>query len=101
VLQPGATRAFAAASGACGVPASAEALAVNVTVTQPTALGHLTLFAGDQPPPPTSTINFAPGQTRANNAVVKVAGDGAGSFKIRATSLGTVHVIVDVVGYFE
>ena len=51
-------------SGACAIPATAKALAVNVTVTGATAAGNLRIH-----PPgligPTSTINYVAGQTRA------------------------------------
>jgi Tol biopolymer transport system component len=89
--------------GTCGIPATARAVAVNVTVTQATAAGHLTLFAGDLAAPATSTINFGAGQTRANNAVLPLATNGAGTLGVRPFVLagGTVHLIVDVAGYFE
>jgi len=89
--------------GACGIPETAKAVAVNVTVTQPTGLGHLTLSAGDAPVPAVSTINFGPGQTRANNAVLRLAGNATGQLAARpfVAGGGTVHVILDVTGYFE
>jgi hypothetical protein len=89
--------------GACGVPATARALALNVTVTSPTAGGHLTLWPADLPQPATSTLNFGGGQTRANNAIVPLATDGAGSLAANALVLaaGSTHLIVDVTGYFE
>jgi Tol biopolymer transport system component len=59
---------------ACSVPETAKALAVNVTVVQPTAPGHLTLYRGEMTAPPVaSTLNFGPGQVRANNAIVRLA----------------------------
>lgn len=87
-------------AGRCGVPSTARAVAVNVTVTEPTGPGHLTVFPPGDPPPATSTINFRAGQTRANNAILTlgVAGDAS---VFAGLSSGTVHLIVDVVGYFE
>jgi hypothetical protein len=88
--------------GTCGIPAGARAVAANVTVTQATATGHLTLFPGNLPPPAVSTLNFSIGQTRANNAVLSLATDGDGDIRgLAVIPGGTVHVIVDVVGYFE
>jgi hypothetical protein len=98
-LQAGATRAFVMA-GRCGIPAEADAIAVNVTVTQPTALGHVTIYPQGVALPTTSTINFSSGQTRANNAIVEVGANDS----IAATcgqSSGTTHFIIDVVGYFR
>jgi len=89
--------------GVCGIPATARAVAVNITVTQPTGAGHLIFYPGDVAPPAASTINFSPGQTRANNAILPLSLNGLGTLKVSPaiTGGGTVHVILDVVGYFE
>lgn len=99
-LQPWTERAFALA-GVCGVPSTARALAINLTVFQPTSSGYVQVYPGDMAPPPTSAINFAAGQTRSNNAIVSLASDGTTTLKARAGSPGALHLIVDVVGYFE
>ncbi len=100
-LAPGTPRSFTVA-GLCGIPGDARALAVNVTVTQPHAAGHLTLFpANTAPVPPTSTINYAPGQTRANQAIVPLSPDGTGTLAVQVGSAGVVHLILDVAGYFR
>ena len=99
-LQPGATRDFAF-NAQCGVPSDARALALNVTATGPTAPGFVTLFPADQTAPLASVINFSPGQTRANNAVVKASTDGTAALAVLNGSAGTVDLIVDVVGYFK
>lgn len=46
---------------------------------------------------------FGQGQTRANNAILPLAANGSGTLAITpfVAGNGTVHVIVDVVGYFE
>jgi hypothetical protein len=100
-LQPGA-RIFVL-TGLCGVPATAKSLSVNLTVTQPAALGFLSLLPGDDKllAPGTSAINFGGGQTRANNAVPLLAYDGSGSIKVINGGSGSVHFILDVNGYFE
>jgi hypothetical protein len=86
--------------GSCGVPTTAQAVALNVTVTSTAASGDLRLFPSGLTPPTTSTINWRAGQTRANNAVV-FFGVG-GSLGVRCDMpAGATHVIVDVVGYFE
>ncbi len=99
-LQPFAQRIFAL-TGPCGVPAGAKALSVNLTVTQPGAGGHLVLFPADVETPLTSSINFAAGQTRANNAVLRLSFDGSGGIKVQNGSGGTVDFILDVNGYFQ
>jgi Calx-beta domain/FG-GAP-like repeat len=98
-LVAGRSRAFTLA-GQCGIPASATAVAVNLTVTQPSAQGSLRLYPADEPLPSTSTLNYAPGQTRANNAVVGLSPSGALAIRCSQAS-GTAHVVLDVAGYFE
>ena len=85
----------------CGIPPTATALSVNVTVTQSTAPGFVTVFAGNSSTPPTSSINFAAGQTRANNTMVILATDGTGVVRVLNGAAGTVHFILDVNGYLE
>ncbi len=98
-LSAGETRSYAVAQGACGVPADATAVALNVTVAGPAAAGSLTLYPGNGSTPGTSTISFAPGRTRANNSIMGLAG-GVLSITGRQES-GSVHAIVDVSGYFR
>jgi Metallo-peptidase family M12/Divergent InlB B-repeat domain len=88
-------------AGVCGIPPSARAVSVNITVTGTTAAGDLRFYPGDGAIPSTSTINFGAGQTRANNAVLELSQDGSGALGVRADSSGSLQVIVDVNGYFE
>jgi hypothetical protein len=97
-LAAGATRVFTIANR-CSVPLAAKSVSVNVTVTQPTAPGHLILFPGGTPPG-VSTINFRAGQTRANNAIVPLSASGTLSVADGQTT-GTTHFILDVNGYFQ
>jgi len=97
-LAAGAIRTFTIAEQ-CGVPSTATAVSVNITVTQPAAQGHLTLYPGGAVAPLVSAINYRPGQTRANNAVVPLGP--AKDFAVRCGSIGTVHFIIDVNGYFD
>jgi hypothetical protein len=85
----------------CGIPATARAISVNVTVTAGATAGFVTLFPGNGIAPPTSNINFSTGQTRANDAVVMLATDGTGSLVVLNGTPGTVHFILDVNGYFQ
>jgi PKD repeat protein len=87
---------------ACGIPAGAKAMSVNLTAVGATGPGFITLFPGDYPPPNASTLNFSTGQTRTNNAILQLSSDGSGT--LAAQSLvgngGSVQLIVDVNGYF-
>lgn len=91
--------------GACGVPTTAEAVAVNVTITQATQGGWLTFFPTGVTRPVVSTINFTTqDQALANGAIVPLGAAATGEFSVYAgldTPSATVHLIVDVNGYFQ
>ena len=86
-------------TGQGGVPPAGQVSAVvlNVTADQPTNTGFLTLHASDVARGPTSNLNFTPGQTVPNLAVVEVSADGRVAVY---NHLGQTHVILDVVGWF-
>jgi CSLREA domain-containing protein len=86
--------------GQCGVPAAAKAVSFNFTITQPTALGDLRVFPAGGGLPLVSTLNWSPAQTRANNAIVGL-GPSADVTVHPDQGSGTVHLIVDVNGYFQ
>ena len=98
ILTQGEERTFTVV-GRCGVPATAKALALNVTVAGPTAAGNMQLWPGGTERPSTPIINFGAGQTQANNAVVAVGPSGAVNAVL--SPAGQAHLIVDVSGYFE
>jgi hypothetical protein len=87
-------------AGRCGIPASARALSLNLTATGATAPGNVVLFPGGSSSPSTSTLNYAAGATRANNAIVGLGANAALRVRSNQTS-GSVHLILDVNGYFE
>jgi len=98
-LAAGVARTFPIA-GACLVPSTAWAVSLNVTVTQPTAMGNIRLFPGGTPSSLTSSLNYAAGATRANNAIAALGS--AGDLTVLANQAsGSVHLILDVNGYFE
>jgi glucose/arabinose dehydrogenase len=85
---------------ACGVPATARALAVNVTVVAPAAAGYLRLYSPDELQTLASTINFRASQTRSTNAVVGLGA--AGDLSVYCgIAAGTAHFVLDVTGYFQ
>jgi len=98
---PAAGERVVTAAGRCGIPSSATAVSLNVTAVTPLAVGNLRFFPGDGTAPNTSTLNFAAGQTRANNAIVMLASSGSGTLALRNSSTASVHVVIDVNGYFE
>lgn len=96
--------------GNCGVPNGADAVTLNVTVTQPTAGGDLRLYPDNAAAGPSdpSTLNYnASEPALANGAILplKVPVSGASDkdmkIVIGMVASGSVHVIVDVTGYFD
>ncbi|MFE7638081.1 hypothetical protein ACFU7Z_28965 [Kitasatospora sp. NPDC057518] len=84
-------------TGLEGVPATGvTAVVLNVTVTEPTADGHLIVYPHGTDRPGVSNLNFTAGQTRANLVVVPVV-DGRVTF---FNNWGDTHVIADLSGYF-
>ena len=73
-------------------------MSINVTaVAGPsTPAGYVSAYPCGGPPPPTSSVNFAPGQTRPNQVVVAL---GASSMLCVDAST-PVHMIVDLQGVF-
>jgi hypothetical protein len=97
-LVGGSARTFAIANR-CGIPADATVVSVNVTITNPSAAGHLTFYPTGVSPPLASTINFRAGQTRANNAILPLSP--AGDLDVSCGGSGTVDLIFDVHGFFR
>jgi ELWxxDGT repeat protein len=84
--------------GVCGVPATARAVSVNVTVVGPTVPGNVRVYPAGTGLPSSSNLNFLAGQTRANNAIVLLSALGDVTV---AVATGTAHVIIDANGYME
>ena len=94
----GTQRDVTVAGGTTTVPADADAVTLNVTVTQTTAVSFLTLWPKGQTKPTASSLNWDPGWTVPNSVTVKV---GAGGQISVFNNLGSANVIVDVVGYYK
>jgi hypothetical protein len=96
------TRTFLVTGGTCSIPSTAVAVSVNLTAVGAAAAGNLVLYPGYSISPPlASNLNFSAGQTRANNAVVLLALNGAGTLEVKNRSAGAVHFALDVNGYFQ
>jgi hypothetical protein len=98
-LIAGSDRSFTL-TGRCLIPSTAKALAVNVTVTQPTAAGFVTLFQGLTALPAVQSLDYRAGQMRANNAIIAPGSAGDSTVHCGQPS-GTVQLIIDVNGYFQ
>jgi alpha-tubulin suppressor-like RCC1 family protein len=84
--------------GSGGIPANVSAVVLNVTITDTTSTGYLTVFPSSTNPPLASNLNWSPGLTIPNLVTVKVGGNGKVSFF--QSGPGTASLVVDVAGYF-
>lgn len=81
------------------VPSSGVgAVALNVTVTGPTAGGFITGWDTGSTQPTAMDLNFATGSTLASLSILKVGANGKVSFA--NNSGGQTQLVVDVVGWF-
>ena len=80
------------------IPTTASAVALNVTVTDPSAAGYLTVWPTGRPRPTASNLNFVAGQTIAN-MVTATLGRG-GSINV-ASNQGCPNVIIDIAGRYR
>jgi len=94
-LAAGVLASFPAA-GSCGIPADAQALAVNLTAVDPSAAGYLRVFPSGAPLPTARNVSFAALQRRASASIVALGVAG----EINAWSTSATHLLVDVTGYF-
>jgi len=90
-------RSFAIPAGPCGgIPSTAKAYSLNVTVVPHGELGYLTVWPTGQSEPLASTLNSLDGEVKANAAIVP-AGTGE-AISVFATN--DTDVILDINGYF-
>jgi hypothetical protein len=82
--------------GRAGVPATAAAVVLNVTVTDPTGPGFATLYPCEAGRPNASNLNFRTGQTVPNAVVARLGVDGS----ICLFTQSSAHLLIDVAGYF-
>lgn len=80
----------------CGIPATARAYSLNITVVPLGPLGFLTIWPSDQARPLASTLNSPNGQVVANATLVPASAGGEVSLFVTDGS----HVILDLNGYF-
>jgi hypothetical protein len=84
--------------GRGGVPATGVgAVALNVTVTEPSAASYLTVWPTGAARPLASNLNFVAGQTVANSVITRVGANGSISI---INNTGAAQVVVDVLGWF-
>ena len=99
-LAPSDQRIFKV-TGKCGIPASAVALVLNLTIISGNVGGAISAFPGNAFPFVTNAVAYSPGRVRATGGVQLLATDGTGTLGLANVSSGSVQVVLDVAGYFE
>ena len=87
-------------TGIATVPSTGVvAVVVQLSARSSTASGFLNAHAQGQPPTSTPNVDFTPGRVSAD--LVEVPVSAAGVISIRNSSIGTVQVRGDIVGYYS
>jgi hypothetical protein len=81
--------------GRLGMPTAIRAAVVNITVTEASAPGFVTVYPCGTALPVASTLNYVPGTTVANLAIATTSFDG----KVCIYTQTAAHLVVDVSGY--
>jgi hypothetical protein len=95
-LAGGAPRDFTL-TGQCGVAGTAQAVSLNITVTNTLGPGFISVYPQGTAAPLVSTLNYGAGQTVANAAVVQLGT--AGGITVIAGVSGA-DLIIDTNGYY-
>jgi len=80
------------------VPSGASAVALDVTVVEPTSSGYLTIWSAGTSRPVVSNLDFVSGQLAVSNMAM-VALSSSGSLDV-FNSAGLTNLVIDVEGYF-
>ena len=94
-MSAASTREFDVPNGACNIPSSAVAYALNVTAVPDAALTYLSIWPSGQVKPFVSTLN-SDGRIKANSAIVPAGNNGG----VNVYVTDAAHAIIDISGYF-
>jgi hypothetical protein len=90
------TRNFPILSSSCGVPASAQAYSLNITVVPNQPLIYVKAWPTGQPVPSAATVvSSSDGRVKSNAALIQAGANGSISLYANNT-----HIVVDINGYF-
>ncbi len=90
------SRDFPILESTCGVPSTASAYSLNITVVPHEGLGYLTVWPAGMDRPNASTLNSPDGSILANAAIVPAGTNG--SISVYASQ--DTDVVIDINGYF-
>jgi Putative Ig domain len=91
-------RSFTIPQSACGIPSTAAAYALNVTVVPEGPLDFLTVWPAGQAQPTVSLLNSIDGRIKANAAIIPAGVSGA--ISVYPSAETPTHVVIDISGYF-
>jgi Abnormal spindle-like microcephaly-assoc'd, ASPM-SPD-2-Hydin len=89
------TRTFNIPQSACGIPSTAVAYSLNVTVVPDATLGYLTVWPAGESQPPVSTLN-SDGRVKANATITPAGANGG----VSVYASDATQFILDIDGYF-
>jgi len=87
-------------AGLYGVPVEATSVNLNVTVTNPTADGYVTVYPCAATPPWASNLNFKASDTVPNAVTTGLGQGGSDEGKICLISTTATDLVVDLQGYY-
>jgi len=90
------SRDFTIPDSSCGIPATAVAYSLNVTVVPSGVLSYLTIWPTGQTRPVVSTLNSLNGIIKADAAIVPAGTNGS----VSVYASGATNVVLDINGYF-
>jgi hypothetical protein len=95
-IQGQTVRDFTIPGSTCGIPSTAAAYSLNVTVVPHGPLAWLSVWPSGQDRPNASTLNSYDGRIKANAAIIPAGANGA----ISVFATETTDVVLDINGYF-
>ncbi len=95
-LVAGATRDFPVQQSTCGIPATAQAYSVRMTVVATGPMGYLTTWPAGQSLPIAATLNAPNGGVVGNEAIVPAGTNG----DIDVYASANTNLVIDINGYF-
>jgi Chitobiase/beta-hexosaminidase C-terminal domain/Beta-propeller repeat len=95
-LAAAATRTFDVPQSGCGIPTTAVAYSLNVTVVPIASLGYLTIWPAGQAQPNVSTLNSTDGRVKANATITPTGTNGG----VSVYASDATQFILDIDGYF-
>lgn len=101
LLSAGEYRTIDMSEARCGVPTTARAVSMNVTVVLPSLPGFLSIWPGtsaNQPDPLVSSLNYAANDVIPNAVIVPLLDANS---QMTVYTPASTHLLIDVNGYFR